>query len=146
MSHRRNSLDLAKTCWASLRAASWSSSYWRRSDHLAAMLSSRELPLGLRIPPSFLQLKPCSVSCGLPNTFYVFHQGLPVSHITASVHYTWAGLGLVIEKVSGPPLLFTIPPSHLLTTSHTWLFTSLPLFVLAKLLLPHRLATVFTAW
>ena len=34
-------------------------------------------------------LKPCSLSCGLPNTFYVAHQGLPIYHVTASVHYLY---------------------------------------------------------
>ena len=59
---------LNKTWFASRRAASWSSSYWRRSDHFAAMLSSRELPLGLRI---FFAIKTTltGLSCGLPNRF-----------------------------------------------------------------------------
>ena len=94
-----------------------------RSDHLAAMLSSRdELPLGRRI-----------FVCGSPRSsrktpFCGFHKKrLPVPHIassrcvvnmSASMYYAGAGLGLGILMVSRPTLLFT-KVSHSLSFSAT---------------------------
>ena len=97
-----------------------------RSDHLAAMLSSRdELPLGRRIfvcgtPRS----SPKTPFCGFHKKRLPVHKKrlhkkrLPVPHIIASsrccfvnmsalMYYAGAGLGLGILMVSRPTLLFT---------------------------------------